>query len=40
MEGREGELFRRVIGWTLLMIGGLAALVFLQSTSLLNWMVP
>lgn len=40
MEGREGELFRRVIGWTLLMIGSLTALVFLQSTPLLSWMVP
>ena len=40
VEGREGELFRRVVGWTLLMIGSLAGLVFLQSTPLLSWMVP
>ncbi len=40
MESREGDLFRRVIGWTLLMIGSLTTLVFLQSTPLLSWMVP
>ena len=40
MEGREGELFRRVIGWTLVMIGSLTLLVFLQSTPVLDWMVP
>lgn len=40
MGGREGELFRRVVGWTLLMIGIMALIVFLQSTPVLSWMVP
>jgi lactate permease len=37
--GREGEVFRRVLGWTLLLLAGLCLLVFLQSTSVLSWMV-
>ncbi|WP_322050619.1 L-lactate permease [Paraburkholderia bannensis] len=40
MAGKEGNLFRRVFGWTLLMIAGLSILVYLQSTSILGWMVP
>ena len=40
VEGREGDLFRKVIGWTLLMIATLSLLVYLQSTSVLSWMVP
>jgi len=40
MAGKEGNLFRRVFGWTLLMIAGLSILVYLQSTSVLGWMVP
>ncbi|MCA8251451.1 L-lactate permease [Burkholderia multivorans] len=40
MAGKEGNLFRRVFGWTLLMIVGMSILVYLQSTSVLGWMVP
>ncbi|NDQ55546.1 MAG: L-lactate permease [Acidipila sp.] len=40
VEGHEGDLFRKVIGWTLLMIAALSLLVYLQSTSVLSWMVP
>jgi lactate permease len=40
MAGKEGLLFRRVFGWTLLMIVGMSILVYLQSTNLLGWMVP
>jgi lactate permease len=40
MSGREGELFRKVFGWSLLFIVGMAVLVYLQSTSVLGWMVP
>ncbi|MEP6695352.1 MAG: L-lactate permease [Pseudonocardiales bacterium] len=35
----EGELFRRVIGWSLLFLVLMCALVYLQSTSVLGWMV-
>jgi lactate permease len=38
--GKEGELFRRVIGWSLLMLAFMCVLAYLQSTSLLSWMVP
>jgi lactate permease len=40
MIGREGVLFRRVVGWTLLMIAALSLLVWAQSTPLLGWTVP
>jgi lactate permease len=37
--GREGELFRRVVGWSLLLLLIMCVLVYLQPTSLLSWMV-
>ncbi len=40
MGGREGDLFRRVAGWTLLLLVVLSLLVFLQSTPVLSWMLP
>jgi len=40
MAGKEGELFRRVIGWSLLMILLMGCLALLQSTGALSWMVP
>jgi len=40
MSGREGDLFRRVVGWTALMLAVLSLLVFLQSTPVLSWMLP
>ena len=39
LEGREGELFRKVIGWGLGMLVVVCVLVYLQSTPVLNWMV-
>lgn len=38
--GQEGELFRRVIGWSVAMVLLIGAIVWLQSTALLGWMVP
>ena len=40
MAGREGELFRRVIGWSVALVLVLCVLVYLQSTAVLSWMVP
>ncbi len=40
LAGREGDIFRRVIGWSLLLVLFLAVIVLLQSTSVLSWMVP
>jgi len=37
--GREGELFRRVLGWSLLLLLLMCILVYLQSTDVLGWMV-
>jgi lactate permease len=39
MAGEEGILFRKVVGWSLLLLLLMAILVYLQSTSLLSWMV-
>ena len=39
MAGKEGDLFRKVVGWSVVMVLGMAVLVYLQSTSLLDWMV-
>ena len=39
LEGQEGELFRKVVGWSLGLLAGMCLLVFLQSTPVLGWMV-
>ena len=39
MAGQEGVLFRRVVGWSLLLVFLMAVLVYLQSTPVLSWMV-
>jgi lactate permease len=39
MQGREGDLFRRVLGWSLVFLLFMCVLVFLQSTPVLSWMV-
>jgi lactate permease len=38
--GQEGDIFRKVIGWSVLLVLIMAVLVLLQSTSVLSWMVP
>jgi lactate permease len=40
MSGREGDLFRKVFVWSVLFVAGMCVLVYLQSTSVLGWMVP
>ena len=37
--GEEGTLFRRVIGWSLILLLVMCVLVYLQSTAVLSWMV-
>ena len=39
LEGREGELFRRVLLWSLGFLLFMCVLVFLQATPVLSWMV-
>jgi lactate permease len=36
----EGDLFRRVVGWSLVMLLFMAVIVVLQATDVLGWMVP
>ena len=40
LHGQEGDLFRKVIGWSLLLLLIMCVLVYLQSTAVLSWMVP
>jgi lactate permease len=39
MAGREGDLFRKVVGWSIGLLAVMCVLVFLQTT-VLEWMVP
>jgi lactate permease len=39
MAGQEGDLFRRVVGWSILLVLIMCVLVYLQSTPVLDWMV-
>ena len=40
LAGKEGDLFRKVLGWSLIMLLFMCVLVYLQSTAVLGWMVP
>jgi lactate permease len=40
LAGREGDIFRKVIGWSLVLLLLVTAVVVLQSTPVLGWMVP
>ncbi len=39
LTGREGEILRKVIGWSLCVLAALCLLAWLESTSVLDWMV-
>jgi lactate permease len=39
LAGKEGDLFRKVLGWSLVLILLMCVLVYLQSTPVLEWMV-
>jgi lactate permease len=40
MSGQEGEIFRKVIGWSLFLLVLMCVIVGLQATPVLDWMVP
>lgn len=40
LAGREGDIFRRVLLWSLLLLAIMVVIVVLQSTAVLSWMVP
>ena len=37
--GKEGDLFRMVVKWSLILLAAMVVIVYLQSTSVLSWMV-
>jgi lactate permease len=39
LAGKEGDIFRKVIGWSLLLLLLMCVIVYLQSTSAFDWMV-
>jgi lactate permease len=39
MAGREGDIFRKVLGWSLVLLVMMCVIVGLQSTPVLDWMV-
>jgi lactate permease len=39
MGGQEGVLFRKVIGWSILLVLIMCVIIYLQSTAVLDWMV-
>ena len=39
MAGQEGDLFRKVLGWSIALMLIMCVLVYLQSTDILGWMV-
>ncbi|WP_426979526.1 L-lactate permease [Pseudarthrobacter sp. O4] len=40
LEGSEGTLFRKLLGWSLGLLAVMTLLVLLQSTPVLGWMIP
>jgi lactate permease len=40
MSGKEGDIFRKVIGWSLGFLFLMCLIVYLQSTAVLSWMLP
>jgi lactate permease len=38
--GEEGELFRKIIVWTVAFLAFMSVLIYLQSTGVLSWMLP
>jgi lactate permease len=39
LAGQEGDLFRRVLKWSLVLLAVMCVLVYLQTTAVLSWMV-
>jgi len=40
MAGREGDLMRSVLKWSIALVTVMCVIVYLQSTAVLSWMVP
>jgi lactate permease len=39
LAGQEGDLFRKVLGWSLVLILAMCVIIYLQSTPVLDWMI-
>ncbi len=39
MAGQEGDLFRKVVGWSVALMIAMCLIIYLQSTAVLDWMV-
>jgi lactate permease len=39
LAGQEGQIFRRVLGWSVILLLAMCVIVYLQSTDVLGWMV-
>ncbi len=39
LAGKEGDIFRRVLFWSVVMTLAMCVIVYLQSTAILDWMV-
>ena len=39
LAGKEGDLFRKVVGWSIVLVLIMCVIVYLQSTAVLDWMV-
>jgi len=40
MAGKEGDIFRKVVGWSVALLALMCVIVGLQATPVLGWMVP
>jgi lactate permease len=40
LAGRERDTLRHVLGWSLVLLLVMCVIAYLQSTSVLSWMVP
>ena len=40
MSGKEGDIFRKVVGWSVGFPAFVRVIVYLQSTAVLGWMLP
>ena len=40
MSGKEGDIFRKVLGWSVAFLAFMCVIVYLQSTPVLGWMIP
>ena len=40
LDGKEGDIFRKVVAWSLVFLVGMCVLAALQASGVLSWMVP